>query len=158
MRQQLGISLSLGACFLASMTAIADERLASRYEELLLFERSDYRTSRAAVRVFDDTLLNQFEQAVEEAEAYPYDFRGVSAYYNVERLEGSGTAAETAGEHEANDRLMRLFSSTLPLLAYAYRTPGPRRGDNPYYRNQDVARLYAFVLEYCYSRGLTESA
>ena len=157
-KHHLGIALCLGGWLLASMTASADERLASRYEALLLFERSDFRTSRAAARVFDDTLLNQFEQAVEEAEAYPYDFRGVPAYYNVERLEGSGTAAETAGEHEANDRFLELFSSTLPLLAYAYRTPGPHRGDNPYYRNREVARLYAYVLEYCYSRGLTESA
>ena len=156
--QHLGIAACLGACFLASMTAIADERLSSRFEGLLLFERSDFRASRTAARVFDDTLLNQFEQAVEEAEAYPYDFRGVSAYYNVERPEEGGTAAETAGEHEANDRFLNLFSSTLPLLAFAYRTPGPGRGDSPYYRNRDVARLYAFVLEYCYSRGLTESA
>ena len=140
------------------MTASADERLSSRFEQLLLFERSDFRASSTAARVFDDTLLNQFEKAVEEAEAYPYDFRGVPAYYIVERPEEGGTAAETAGEHEANDRFLRLFSSTLPLLAYAYRTPGPRRGDNPYYRNRDVVRLYAFVLEYCYSRGLTESA
>ena len=158
MKQHLGVSLCLSACLLASVTAIADERLASRYEALLLFERSDFRASPTAARVFDDTLLNQFEQAVEEAEAYPYDFRGVPAYYNVEHLEGSGTAAETAGEHQANDRFLRLFSSTLPLLAYAYRTPGPGRGDNPYYRNRDVARLYAFVLQYCYSRGLTEAA
>ena len=158
MKQHLGISLCLSACLLASVTAIADERLASRYEALLLFERSDFRASPTAAKVFADTLLNQFGKAVEDAQAYPYDFRGVPAYYNVERPEGSGTEAETAGEHEANDRLLRLISSTLPLLAYAYRTPGPRRGDNPYYRNRDVARLYAFVLQYCYSRGLTESA
>ncbi len=156
--QHLGIGLCLGACFLASMTAIADERLSSRFEGLLLFERSDFRASRTAARVFDDTLLNQFEQAVEEAEAYPYDLRGVSAYYNVERPEEGGSAAVTVGEHEANDRFLKLLSSTVPLLAFAYRTPGPGRGDNPYYRNRDVARLYAFVLEYCYSRGLTESA
>ena len=157
-RHHLGIALTLGACLLASMTAIADERLSSRFEGLLLLERSDFRASPAAARVFDDTLLNQFEQAVDDAEAYPYDFRCVPAYYSVELPEEGGTAAETAGGHEANDRFLKLFSSTLPLLAFAYRTPGPRRGDNPYYRNQDVVRLYAFVLEYCYSRGLTESA
>lgn len=155
--QHLGIAACLGACFLVSMTAIADERLSSRFEELLLFERSDFRASRTAARVFDDTLLNQFERAVEDAEAYPYDLRGVLAYYNVERLEEGGNAPVAAGEHEANDRFLRLFSSTLPLLAFAYRTPGPGRGDNPYFQNGDVARLYAYVLEYCYSRGLTES-
>ena len=156
--QHMGIAACLGVCFLASMTAMADERLSSRFEELLLFERSDFRASRTAARVFDETLLNQFEKAVEEAEAYPYNFRGVFAYYNVGRQEEGGTAEETAGEHEANDRFLKLFSSTLPLLAFAYRTPGPGRGDNPYYQNRDVARLYAYVLEYCYSRGLTESA
>ena len=156
--RHLGIAACLGVCLLASATAVADERLSSRFEGLLLFERSDFRANPTAARVFDDTLLNQFEKAVEEAEAYLYDFRGVLAYYNSERLEEGGNAPVAADGHEANERFLKLFSSTLPLLAFAYRTPGPDRGANPYYRNPDVARLYAYVLEYCYSRGLTESA
>ena len=138
--------------------ALADERLAARYEDLLLLERSDYRASQVAATVFDDTLLDRFEDAIDDAQAYPYNLRGVPAYYTVDPARADGTVAEPAGARESNDRFLELLSSTLPMLAYAYRIPGPGRGDNPYYLNRDVVRLYAFVLEYCYSRGLTESA
>ena len=154
----LAIALCGGACLHASAAALADERLAARYEDLLLLERSDYRASRAAVAAFEETLLERFEKAVEDAQAYPYDWRGVPAYYTAQPPQSVGTAAETAGAREANDRFLELLSSTLPMLAYAYRTPGPGRGDNPYYGHRAVAQLFAFVLEYAYSRGLTETA
>ena len=154
----LAIALGVGASLHAPAAALADERLADRYEDLLLLQRSDHRASRAAPAVFEDTLLDRFEDAVEDAQAYPYDWRGVPAYYTAEPPQAVGVSAETVAAHEANDRFLELLSSTLPMLAYAYRTPGPGRGDNPYYGNRDVAQLYAFVLEYGYSRGLTETA
>lgn len=157
-RAGLAIALCIGVCVPASPAALADERLAARYEDLLLLKRSDYRVSRVAERVFADTLLAGFEDAVYDARTYPYDWRGVPAYYTAEAPLEDGTAATSPGAREANDRLLELLSSTLPMLAYAYRTPGPARGDNPYFQNGDVARLYAYVLEYCYSRGLTELA
>ncbi len=153
-----GIVVCLCACAQASAAAISTEQLANRYEELLLFARSDYRASRTAGQVFDGTLLGQFAQAVEDAQAYPYEFRGVPAYYDIQAGAGSETSTGIVAGRDANGRFLEFFSSTVPLLAYAYRTPGPRRGDNPYYRNPDVVQLYAFALEYCYSRGLTESA
>ena len=154
----LALVLCTGACLHAPAAALADERLAARYETLLLLERSDYRVSRAAVGAFEGTLLERFDEAVEDAQAYPYDWRGVPAYYTADLPQTIGPAAETADAREANDRFLELLSSTLPMLAYAYRTPGPGRGDNPYYGDRDVAQLFAFVLEYAYSRGLTETA
>ena len=154
----LAIALWVGGCLHAPAAALADERLAARYEELLILERSDYRASRAAPAVFEGILLERFEDAVVGAQAYPYEWRGVPAYYTADSPRSSVAAAETAGAREANDRFLELLSSTLPMLAYAYRTPGPERGDNPYYRHRTVAQLFAFVLEYAYSRGLTETA
>ena len=152
------LAVCLLACSQVSIAAVADERLASRYEEMLLFERSDYRANRVTTRVFNEILLNQFENAIDHAQAYPYALRGVPALYNEELLETRGTASEADREQDVDRRFLGLFSSTLPLLAYAYQTPGPGRGDNPYYQNRDVARLYGYLLEYCYSRGLTELA
>ena len=138
----LAIALGVGASLHAPAAALADERLADRYEDLLLLQRSDYRASRAAPAVFEDTLLDRFEDAVADAQAYPYDWRGVPAYYTTEPPQAVGMSAETVAAREANDRFLELLSSTLPMLAYAYRTPGPGRGDNPYYGNRDVAQLY----------------
>ena len=156
-RPGLAVVLCIGASLHAPAAALADERLAARYEDLLLLERSDYRTSRAVAQMFADTLLDRFDDAVEDAQAYSYDWRGVPAYYTAEPPQDNGAAAWAIARDE-NDLFLELLSSTLPMLAYAYRTPGPGRGDNRYYLNREVAGLYAYVLEYCYSRGLTEAA
>ena len=132
--------------------------LAEKYDALLLLSRSDFRTTPVAETVFEDVLLEQFETAVADAQRYAYELRGVPARYDFEALAGSETSTESESSRAANGRFLELFSSTLPLLAYAYRIPGPGRGDNPYFLDRDVLRLYAFVLEYCYSRGLTELA
>ena len=141
----------------APQAAIDSDELAGRYEALLLFSRSDFLKSRTAQRVFDEHLLKQFQAAIDDAQSYPYDHRGVTAYYN-RALEEESTAAQAEKGQIANGRFHKLFSATLPLLAYAYRTPGPAPGDNPYFRNREVVRLYVYLLEYCYSRGLTELA
>lgn len=155
-RSGLAIALCAGAGLNVPAAALADERLAARYEDLLLLQRSDYRVSRAAVAVFEDTLRERFADAIDRAQTYPYDWRGVPADYAGDPPREDGAAGKPADVREANDRLLELVSATLPMLAYAYRTPGPGRGDNPWFQNPDVARLYAFALEYGYSRGLTE--
>ena len=157
-RAALVIALCIGLGAQAPAAAAVDgQRLAGRYEALLLFARSDFVASRMARRVFDDLLLKQFETAINSAQSYRYDLRGVAAYYN-QGLEAQRTAAEPQSGQDVNNRFLELFSSTLPLLAYAYQTPGPRPWGNPYYQHRDVLRLYAYLLEYCYSRGLTELA
>ncbi len=153
----LAIALSMGLFAQVSAEAVGQERLAGRYEAMLFFVRGDYLKSRTARRVFDELLLKQFEAAIDHAQSYPYEYRGVPAYYN-QALEDQLIGSQAQNGQHVNERFYELFSSTLPLLAYAYRTPGPDHGDNPYYRNRDVVRLYAYLLEYCYSRGLTEQA
>ena len=153
----LAIALLIGMGAQVSAATVDYESLGGRYDALLLFVRSDFVKSRTARRIFDDLLLKQFEAAIDHSQSYPYDYRGVPAYYN-RALENHLIAAKAQNGQDANGRFHELFSSTLPLLAYAYRTPGPRPGDNPYYHNRDVVRLYAYLLEYCYSRGLTELA
>lgn len=153
----MAMALSMALFAQASGQAVDQERLADRYEALLLSVRSDYLKSWTARKVFDDLLLKQFKAAINHAQSYPYDYRGVPAYYN-QALEDQLIATQAQNGQHANGRFHELLSSTLPLLAYAYRTPGPVPGDNPYYYNRDVALLYGYVLEYCYSRGLTEQA
>ena len=153
----LAIALLIGMGAQVSAETVNHENLANRYEALLLLVRGDFVKSRTARRVFDDLLFKQFEAAIDHSQSYPYDYRGVPAYYN-RAMEDQLIAAREPNGQDANGRFHELFSATLPLLAYAYRTPGPSPGDNPYYRNRDVVRLYAYLLEYCYSRGLTELA
>ena len=59
---------------------------------------------------------------------------------------------------ESNGVFHRLFNEISLTLAYAYHTPGTADTANPYYRNPNVLRLYLLVLDYSYSRGLTENA
>jgi len=154
---RLAIALCVGLLAQMPAAAIDNNALIDRYEALLLLDRGDYLKSRAARKVFDDFLLRQFEAAIDEAQSYPFDLRGLPANYSRAR-DDAASVGPAQNQQDANDRFYRLFASTLPLLAYAYRTPGPSPGRNPYHRNSDVARLYAYALEYCYSRGLTELA
>ena len=135
--------------------SVGAEDLVQRYQDLLLLTTGDYQTVGVAAAVFQDHLLPRFSGAVQDAESYPYDHRGVPAIYA--RAEPAGTEEERALE-EANGRFLRLFRNTLPMLAYAYQTPGPAPGANPYYHNAEVLALYLNGLDYSYSRGLTEDA
>ena len=177
----LASALCVGLLAQTSAAAIDHKALSDRYEALLLLGQEDYLKSKAARKVFDDFLLRQFEAAIDEAQSYSFDRRGLRANYSRAQDDASADPAQSRQDannrlyaedfarlrvlagaaqnrQDANDRFYRLFASTLPLLAYAYRTPGPSPGGNPYHRNSDVARLYAYALEYCYSRGLTELA
>ncbi len=131
------------------------ENLVQRYQDLLLLTTDDYEMVDVATTVFQDHLLPQFSRAVQDAKSYSYDYRGVPAYY--EKREPATTEEEKALE-EANNRFLKFFRNALPMLAYAYQTPGPSPGANPHYQNDEVLALYLDGLDYCYSRGLTEDA
>ena len=135
--------------------SVETENLIQRYQDLLLLTTDDYQMVDVTITVFQDHLLPQFSRAVRDAKSYSYDYRGVPAYY--EKREPVGTEEEKALE-EANSRFLKLFRNTLPMLAYAYQTPGPSPGANPHYQNDEVLALYLDGLDYCYSRGLTEDA
>ena len=135
--------------------SVGTENLIQRYQDLLLLTTDDYRMVDVATTVFQDHLLPQFSRAVRDAQSYSYDYRGVPAVYA--QGEPAGTEEEKALE-EANSRFLRFFRNTLPMLAYAYQTPGPIPGANPHYQNDEVLALYLDGLDYCYSRGLTEDA
>ena len=135
--------------------SVGTEDLIQRYQDLLLLTTDDYQMVDVAITVFQDHLRPQFSRTVRDAQSYSYDYRGVPAYYT--QGEPAGTEEEKALE-EANSRFLRFFRNTLPMLAYAYQTPGPRPGANPHYQNDEVLALYLDGLDYCYSRGLTEDA
>ena len=135
--------------------SVETENLIQRYQDLLLLTTDDYQMVDVAITVFQDHLLPQFSRAARDAQSYSYDYRGVPAYYA--QGESAGTEEEKALE-EANSRFLRFFRNTLPMLAYAYQTPGPIPGANPHYQNDEVLALYLDGLDYCYSRGLTEDA
>ena len=135
--------------------SVGTEDLIQRYQDLLLLTTGDYRTVDVAITVFQDHLLPQLSRAVRDAKSYSYDYRGVPAHYV--QGEPAGTEEEKALE-EANSRFLGFFRNTLPMLAYAYQTPGPSPGANPHYQNDEVLALYLDGLDYCYSRGLTEDA
>ena len=124
------------------------ENLVQRYQDLLLLTTDDYQKVDVATTVFQDHLLPQFSRGVQDAKSYSYDYRGVPAYY--EKKEPATTEEEKALE-EANNRLLRFFRNTLPMLAYAYQTPEPSPGANPHYQNDEVLALYLDGLDYCYS-------
>ena len=135
------------------------EDLASKYEDLLLFQPSDYESSAAAKTEFEDVLLPTFRRAVRNASEHSYDRRGELAYF-VSSL-GDDTAEtdeERESREEANREFHRLFNLILPRLVYAYRTPGTDDEANPYYRNASVFQTCLSILDYSYSRGLTETA
>ena len=135
--------------------SVGTENLIQRYQDLLLLTTDDYQMVDVAITVFQDHLLPQISRAVRDAQSYSYDYRGVPAYYA--QGEPAGTEEEKALE-EANSRFLKFFRNTLPMLAYAYQTPGPIPGANPHYQNDEVLALYLDGLDYCYSRGLTEDA
>ena len=155
MRRMAFLIITLIAAAPVRGQSVGTEDLIQRYQDLLLLTTDDYRMVDVAVPVFHDHLQPQLSRAVQDAKSYSYDHRGVPAYY--EKREPASTEEEKALE-EANGRFLKLFRNTLPMLAYAYQTPGPGPGANPYYQNDEVLALYLDGLDYCYSRGLTEDA
>ena len=135
------------------------EDLASKYENLLLFQSSDYESSTAAKAEFEDVLLPLFRRAVRNAGEFSYDRRGELAYF-VSSLdtEEEETAEQREAREEANSDFHQLFNLILPRLVYAYLTPGTDDEANPYYRNASVFQTCLSILDYSYSRGLTENA
>ena len=155
LRQMAFLIVTLIAAVPVRGQSVGTEDLVQRYQDLLLLTTDDYRMVDVAVTVFQDHLQPQLSRAVQDAKSYSYDHRGVPAYY--EKREPASTEEEKALE-EANGRFLQFFRNTLPMLAYAYQTPGPGPGANPYYQNDVVLALYLDGLDYCYSRGLTEDA
>jgi hypothetical protein len=134
------------------------DALIQKYEDLLLLRSGDYRDGGSVEAVYREDLLPRFRAAVRKARRYAYDRQGETAYFAQKLHAETERSAARAALQEENERFASLFIDILPVLAYAYRTPGPERQANPYYRNGEVRGLYIAALEYCYSRGLTELA
>ncbi|MHC4996685.1 MAG: chondroitinase family polysaccharide lyase, partial [Planctomycetota bacterium] len=119
-----------------------------------MFRASDYQTVEVAGAILRDALLPEFESAVEAARNHVYDRGGEPAYFDFKVFPEDEVSAARAAQDRSNRRLTHLLTEVIPVLAYAYRTPGA----NPFYRNDEVLRLYIRALEYGYGRGLTEEA
>ena len=137
----------------------SQEELVAKYENLLLFGPDDYQTSEAAKAAFESGLLRRFRRAVRYAGSFSYERRGEVAYYVSDLGDGPNeTAAERRAREAGNSEFHNLFNQVLPTLALAYHTPGTSDRRNPYYQNASVVQLCLAILDYSYSRGLTEDA
>lgn len=150
--------LRIGICSLVAVQAYGSgwntEVQKERYQNLLLFKANDYQTVEMAGTILKDGLLPDFKEAVEGAKNFVYELEGVPAYYDYKVFAESEVSSEKQEQEKSNRKFAKLFSEIIPVLAYAYQTPG----GNPYYHNSEVLKLYIKALEYCYSRGLTEQA
>ena len=133
--------------------------LIDKYESLLLFKSADYASSDAAKAAFEDSLLTRFQRAGRDVGSFPFERRGELAYF-VSNLGGDTeeTDEEREAREDANRDFHNLFNRILPTLAYAYHIPGTSDEANPYYQNASVLQLCLSILDYSYSRGLTENA
>lgn len=132
--------------------------LITKYENLLLFQSSDYENVEVAEAVLEDNLLPSFRRAARFAGSFGFERRGALAYFAKQPETETEEPAEEPTPGESNSAFHRLFNEISLTLAYAYRTPGTASTANPYYQNPNVLRLYLSVLDYSYSRGLTEDA
>ncbi len=135
--------------------------LIERYEDLLLLRSSDYEDVPAAKAALEGDLLARFRRTVRFAGAFAFGRRGELAYYaKSPETVGPETAPppEEPTTGESDGEFHRLFNQTALTLAYAYRTPGSADTANPYFQNPDILQEYLSVLDYSYSRGLTENA
>ncbi len=137
----------------------SQEELVARYQSLLLFSPDDYEISEAAKAAFENGLRGRFRRAVRSAGSFSYERRGDLAYF-VSDLGGGidETDAERRAREAANGEFHNLFNQVLPTLALAYHTPSTSDRRNPYYQNASVLQLCLAILDYSYSRGLTEDA
>ncbi len=137
----------------------SQEELVARYERLLLFSPDDYEISEAAKAAFENGLRGRFRRAVRSAGSFSYERRGEIAYFLSDLGGGANeTDAERRAREAANGEFHNLFNQVLPTLALAYHTPGTSDRRNPYYHNAAVLQLCLAILDYSYSRGLTEDA
>ncbi len=132
--------------------------LIEKYENLLLLQSDDYEDLPAAKAAFEGHMLGRFRRAVGRVEAFEFQRRGQTAYFARRPDTEPAQPAEEQPSGESNAEFHRLFNDTALSLAYAYRTPGTADRANPHYQNPEVLQLYLSVLDYAYSRGLTEDA
>ncbi len=137
----------------------SQDELVAKYESLLLVSPDDYQASAAAKAAFEGSLFARFRRAVRNAGSYSYERRGELAYF-VSDLgpDSKETDAERRAREAANREFHNLFNQLLPALALAYHTPRTSGRRNPYYQNASVLQLCLAILDYSYSRGLTEDA
>ena len=136
----------------------SQEELVARYESLLLFSPDDYEISEAAKAAFENGLRGRFRRAVRLAGSFSYERRGEVAYFLSDLGGANETDAERRAREAANGEFHNLFNQVLPTLALAYHTPSTSDWRNPYYQNASVLQLCLAILDYSYSRGLTEDA
>ena len=92
------------------------------------------------------------------AGSFAFERRGELAYFAKTADTETEEPAQEPTTGESNAAFHRLFNEISLTLAYAYHTPGTADRANPYYQNSNVLQLYLSVLDYAYSRGLTENA
>lgn len=151
----------LGLCLAGPLHANSGSQaeLLAKYESLLLFNPDDYQISAAAKAAFEGSLLARFRRAVRNAGSFSYERRGELAYFVSDiGPDIQETDAERRSRAAANREFHNLFNQVLPALALAYHTPGTAGRRNPYYQNASVLQLCLAILDYSYSRGLTEDA
>ena len=132
--------------------------LIQKYENLLLLTSDDYEDLPAAKAAVEGHMLGRFRRAVRRVESFAFARRGQLAYFA--RMPATETEQPTEDEPvgETNSEFHRLFNGTALSLAYAYHTPGTVDRTNPYYQDSGVLQQYLSILDYAYSRGLTEDA
>ncbi len=154
----------LAACLLclpiahAQAPSGAHNELVRKYSDLLLLQAGDYSSVQVGEGLLSDALAPQFQSAMKKVGSYPFDRPGELVKFVIKfDAETELTDAQREDE-EAHEAFLNLFSRTMPLLAYAYNTPGTGAVQNPYFQNESVAQAYIRALEYCYGRGITEDA
>ncbi|MYC65129.1 MAG: hypothetical protein F4X12_02215 [Acidobacteriia bacterium] len=142
--------------------------LIQKYENLLLLTSDDYEDLPAAKAAVEGHMLGRFRRAVRRVESFAFASRGQLAYFTrmpateaeqpAEDEPAEDEPAEDEPAGESNSEFHRLFNDTALSLAYAYHTPGTADRANPYYQDAGVLQQYVSILDYAYSRGLTEDA
>ena len=142
---------------LHASTGNTDE-LVQKYENLLLIGSDDYDDLPAAKAAFEGHMAGRFRRAVRRVQSFAFARRGQLAYFARMPATETEQPAEEEPAGESNSEFHRLFNDTALTLAYAYHTPGTVDRANPYYQDSGVLQLYLSILDYAYSRGLTEDA
>ena len=130
------------------------EDLRMKYDDLLLFKADDYAAVDRAEHILQTWLLREFKRAIRNAKRFDYELEGQPAYFDFKVFAEDNVSEAIEIQNASNERLANLMTKTLPMLAYAYLTPGA----NPYHQSEEVLELYVRGLSYCYGRGLNEDA
>jgi len=142
---------------ISQSTAVDLSSAEQRYKKLLIFKAQDYQKNPLLNDVYA-SLLPQFKQAVTDTKQHDYGNENQLVYFDFKMHADTQANAEKRKQHKDNRAFQKLFSESIPLLAYAYLTPEPKNKNYGYYNNPDIAKLYIKALEYTYSRGLDEQA